>query len=88
MLAPKISLKQLLLFMIVVSFCLAITAMALQGNLVAVGLMVSICCLLIIFPFYACLYFVLNSVSRRFASQLNPAVQQPTRSEIDARENE
>jgi len=64
MLAPRISLKQLLLSMIVVSFCLAITAMAFQGNTVAMGLTVSICFLLMTIPVYAVLYLLLTTASR------------------------
>lgn len=64
MLAPRITLKQLLLSMIVVSFCLALTAMAFQGNLIAIGLTVSICSLLMTIPVYAFLYFLLTTISK------------------------
>jgi hypothetical protein len=59
MLAPRISLKQLLMFMVAVAIYLAIASMAYRGNIVALGLALSIAGLVFVFLVYSISYWIL-----------------------------
>ena len=64
MLAPKISLKQLLLGMVFLAIVLGLVSMGVRGSMVAVGLSIAILSLPVLFVFYALIYIVLS----RFAA--------------------
>ena len=68
MLAPKISLRQLLLFMVFVAFYLALASLAYRGNVVALGLSVSIAGLVFVFFAYAVSYWLLFGFAKLFGT--------------------
>ncbi len=72
MLAPRISLKQLLIFVGVVACYFGIVSLAYRGNIVAFGLAWSIAGLSFVFLIYTFSYWLLYGLARLLFGQRQP----------------